>query len=311
MLSLFTGASSISLSDVFAQATSGDTTGTAYRIFFYSRLPRTLAAVAAGAALAVSGALIQAVLNNALASPNLIGVNAGAGFFALLVASAVPTLPTLVPLAAFLGAFATTLLIYAVAAKAGRSRITLILAGVAISGILSAGMDVLTLLFPDDVIGATGFMIGSFSGVTMKSLFPAVFFILFGLLCAFLLSYDLNVLSLGETIAQSLGMRVGLLRFCFLALASLLAGSAVSFAGLLGFIGLIVPHLCRHFFGSDHRALLPACAMAGATLALLCDALGKLIFAPFELPVGILLSFLGGPFFLFLLLRKGRGRLHD
>lgn len=309
--SLFTGATTLSWQELLNDLASANQNGTAYRIFCYSRFPRTLAAIFAGSALAVSGALIQAVLNNALASPNLIGVNAGAGFFALLTASLFPALPLLVPLAAFLGAFATTLVIYGVASKAGRSRITLILAGVAISGILSAGMDALTLLFPDDVIGATGFLIGSFSGVTMGGLFPAASLILVGLLCACLMGYDLNVLALGETIAQSLGMRVLPLRFCFLALASLLAGSAVSFAGLLGFVGLLVPHICRRFFGNDHRLLLPACALAGATLALLCDAFGKWLFAPFELPVGILLSFLGGPFFLFLLLQRGRGRLHE
>lgn len=310
-LSLFTGSSKFTLSELWAQWINGETNKTAYRIFLYVRLPRTAAAIAAGAALAVSGALIQAVLNNALASPNIIGVNSGAGFFALLAASLFPSAVSLVPVAAFLGALGASMLVYTVAVKTGASRITLVLAGVAISGILSAGIDTLTILFPDDVIGATGFMVGSFSGVTMSVLKPALILIIIGILFAMVFSYDLNVLALGEEIAQGLGMRVPLLRFVFITIASLLAGAAVSFAGLLGFIGLMVPHICRRLCGGDNRKLIPCAAMMGAILALICDALGKFLFAPFEVPVGIILSFLGGPFFLFLLLKKGRGRIYE
>ena len=128
---------------------------------------------------------------------------------------------------------------------------------------------------------------------------------------ALVFSYDLNVLSLGEEIAASLGMRVVVVRFLFIVIASLLAGSAVSFAGLLGFIGLIVPHICRRFAGGDNRLVIPCAALLGAVFALVCDALGKWVFAPFELPVGIILALLGGPFFLFLLLKGGRGKIYD
>ena len=310
-LSLFTGSSSLSLGELYHALQAGDKTDTTYRIFLYVRLPRTLAAIFAGAALAVSGAIIQAVLNNSLASPNIIGVNSGAGFCALLAASLAPTAWAAVPLAAFVGALATSLFIYALAAKTGASRITLVLAGVAVSSILSAGIDVLTILFPDDVVGATGFMVGSFAGVTMTALKPAAVLIVIGLVLALVFSYDLNVLSLGEEIAASLGMRVAVVRFLFIVIASLLAGSAVSFAGLLGFIGLIVPHICRRFAGGDNRLVIPCAALLGAVFALVCDALGKWVFAPFELPVGIILALLGGPFFLFLLLKGGRGKIYD
>lgn len=310
-LSLFTGSSSLSLGELYHALQAGDKTDTTYRIFLYVRLPRTLAAIFAGAALAVSGAIIQAVLNNSLASPNIIGVNSGAGFCALLAASLAPTAWAAVPLAAFVGALATSLFIYALAAKTGASRMTLVLAGVAVSSILSAGIDVLTILFPDDVVGATGFMVGSFAGVTMTALKPAAVLIVIGLVLALVFSYDLNVLSLGEEIAASLGMRVAVVRFLFIVIASLLAGSAVSFAGLLGFIGLIVPHICRRFAGGDNRLVIPCAALLGAVFALVCDALGKWVFAPFELPVGIILALLGGPFFLFLLLKGGRGKIYD
>lgn len=311
LFSLFTGSHSISMNTFFKELCSGNQTGVAYRIFIHVRFPRTLAAALAGAALATSGVLIQAVLNNALAGPNIIGVNSGAGFFALLCASLFPTALFLIPIAAFAGALCTSMLIYALASKTGASRITIVLAGVAMSGILSAGIDTLTILFPDDVIGATGFMVGSFSGVTLSALHPAGWMIMIGILSAVLLSYDLNVLSLGEETAAGLGMNVKMIRFIAIVIASLLAGAAVSFAGLLGFVGLITPHISRKFVGNNNRLLIPCSAILGAIFTLVCDTLGRVLFAPFEFPVGILLSFLGGPFFLFLLLQRGKGRIYD
>lgn len=310
LLSLFIGSSSISAKTILQELQSDALSGAAYRIFMYVRLPRTLAAVCAGSALSVSGVLIQAVLNNALASPNTIGINAGAGFFAMLFTTLFPTAALFLPIASFTGAFFTSMFIYALASKTGASRMTLILSGIAISGILSAGIDALTLLFPDDIIGAAGFMIGSFSGITFSTLFPAGCLILIGLFSSLFIGYDLNVLSLGEEIASGLGMHVKRIRFIAIILASLLAGAAVSFCGLLGFVGLIVPHISRKFVGNDHRLLLPCSAIIGAIFTLFCDLLGRSLFAPFEFPAGILLSFLGGPFFLSLLLRHRR-RIHD
>ena len=311
VVSLASGARLLSPVQLWQDVMQGNLESATWRIFFYVRLPRTLAGILAGSALAAAGTLIQAVLNNSLASPNTIGVNSGAGFFTLLAASFFPGQAFLVPLAAFFGALATTLLIYLVAAKTGASRITLVLAGIAVSGILSAGIDAITLLFPDTAVGSAGFMVGGFSGVTVSALQPAAWYILAGLVAACLCGYDLNVLSLGEETARSLGMNVPLLRFVFIVLASLLAGAAVSFAGLLGFVGLMAPHAARRFVGPDHRLLLPAAALLGASFVLLCDSLGRVLFAPFELPVGIIMSFLGGPFFIFLLLRQKRSRLYD
>ena len=281
------------------------------RILIYVRLPRTVAGAAAGAALAVAGALIQAVLNNAMASPNVIGVNAGAGFFAMLVAGVFPAAAALVPAAAFFGALATTLFIYLLAVRAGLSRTTLILAGVAVSSMLSAGIDALTLLFPDDMVGATGFLLGGFSGVTLASVGAAGWYLAAGGILALFLAPDLNLLSLGEESAAALGLAVGRVRFFAILAAALLAGGAVSFAGLLGFVGLLVPHIARRLIGTDNRWLLPAAALAGAGFVLACDLAARLLFAPFELPVGIVMSLLGGPFFLGLLLRRGRGRVYD
>ena len=310
LASLRFGSQSLSLADLLS-ALGAPKQDTARRILLYVRLPRTVAAAAAGAALAVAGALIQAVLNNAMASPNVIGVNAGAGFFAMLVAAVFPAAAALVPAAAFLGALATTLFIYLLASRAGLSRTTLILAGLAISSMLSAGIDALTLLFPDDVVGATGFLMGGFSGVTLAAVSAAGWYLAAGALLALFLAPDLNLLGLGEESAAALGLSVGRVRFLAILASALLAGGAVSFAGLLGFAGLLVPHIARRLVGTDNRWLLPASALAGAGFVLACDLAARLLFAPFELPVGIVMSLLGGPFFLGLLLRRGRGRIYD
>lgn len=310
-VSLLSGSQAFTVGQLVSCIQTGDTTSPVWRILVHVRLPRTLACVLAGAALAVAGTLIQAVLNNAMASPNVIGVNAGAGFFAIAASVLLPFGAGVVPVAAFLGALLTTLLVYALASRAGLSRVSLVLAGIAVSGILSAGIDTLTLLYPDQIVGATGFMIGGFSGVTMASLLPASGYIGVGLLLAFLLAADLDVLQLGEETASSLGMHVGWVRFLSILAASLLAGAAVSFAGLLGFVGLLVPHAARRLVGTENKFLLPASAVLGIGFLLLCDSLGRGLFAPFELPVGIIMSFLGGPFFLFLLLRQKRSRVYD
>ena len=311
LLSLRFGSQNYSLAQLIAALRGGDTSDPVWRILVHVRLPRTLAGLAAGGALATAGALIQSVLNNAMASPNVIGVNAGAGFFAMLAVTLAPGAAGVLPAASFLGAMCTALFIYALAARAGLSRTTLILAGIAVSSILTAGVNAITLLYPDDVIGATGFMLGGFSGVTIASVGNAAWYMAAGLLLALFLAADLNVLQLGEESALSLGLHLGRTRFLAILAAALLAGAAVSFAGLLGFVGLLVPHMVRRLVGNDNRWLLPACVLLGGAFVLLCDVLARVLFAPFELPVGIVMSLLGGPFFLILLLRHKRSRVYD
>ena len=290
---------------------AADAADPVWRILCFVRLPRTAAAVLAGAALGVAGALIQSVLNNAMASPNVIGVNAGAGLGALLAASLVPGAAALLPGAAFAGELAAALVIWILAAVAGLSRTTLILAGVTVSSILTACMNTLKLLFPDAAVGSTAFLLGTLSGVTTAQVQRALPWLAAGFVLAALLAADLNVLQLGEDMAAGLGLPVARVRFAALLTAALLAGAAVSFAGLLGFVGLLAPHIARRLVGGDNRRLLPVTALASADLMLLCDVAARVLFAPFELPVGVLLSLVGGPFFLFLLLRRKRSRLYD
>ncbi len=311
VLSICFGAAPVCLSDLWRVLTgAADSQSAVYRIIMYVRLPRTAAAMLAGSALAVSGAIIQAVLNNVLASPNIIGVNAGAGFFTLLCMVLWTDAPYLLPVAAFSGALATALFVWTVAMKTGASRITIILTGIAVSSILSAGINAITILHPDAVIGAVSFMMGGLSTVTISGIRFASGYIGVGLMLALSLSYEMNVLNLGEDTALSLGMHVKLYRFVLIAAAAVLAGAAVSFAGLLGFVGLIVPHGVRMLTGNDNRYVVPGCALSGAAFVTACDLLARRLFAPYELPVGIIMSVLGGPFFIYLLLRERR-RIHD
>ena len=310
-VSLLLGSTRASALEAFRAAAAGDVGNPAYRILAHVRLPRCFAAVLAGSALAASGVIIQAVLNNAMAAPNIIGVNAGAGLGVTLLVALAPGAAASLPFAAFFGALAACLCIYAIARRTGASRMTITLVGITISSILTAGINLIKTIFPDSIYNTHGFLVGGISGVSMTKLSPACWLIGLGLLAALLLARDIDVLNLGEDTAASLGMNVRLSRFLLLMLASLLAGSAVSFAGLLGFVGLLGPHIARRFVGSHHRLLLPFSAMGGAVLVLSCDLLGRVLFAPYEIPVGIILSFVGGPFFLTLILLQRKSRVYD
>lgn len=309
VLSLCLGAVHVSVSDI-VRVIQGDADSSAARIIRLVRFPRLVAAVASGAALACSGALIQSVLHNPLGSPNIIGVNAGAGLAVILCAAFLPHVPQILPLASFFGAFVTLLLVYALGRKAGDSRATILLAGVALSTFFAAVTDAITVIVPDTIYGRTSFRIGSLSGVQMNVLIPASIVIFAAILAACFLRNELDVLALGDETSAGLGLPVSTIRFIALLLAALLAGAGVSFAGLLGFVGLIVPHCARAFVGNEMRHLLPVSALMGAVLVTLCDLLSRLVFAPYELPVGVLLSLIGGPFFIWLLV-GGRRRRAD
>ena len=310
-MSISIGSSKISLSDIISEILQGDTTSKTYRIVNFVRIPRTLAAVLAGCALSVSGVILQCVLNNSLASPNIIGVNSGAGLFTVFIAAFFPAGLYLTTIAAFVGAILAVLFVYFIAKKTGASRMAIVLSGVATSSFIGAITDTVLTLKPDTMIARTVFLIGGFSGITMDKLSFAGLFIVVASLIAFILSYDMNILALGDETAKSLGLSVARLRFTFLILAAVLAGSAISFAGLIGFIGLIIPHVSRFFVGYDNRILLPVSALLGSIFTLLCDLLARVLFAPYEIPVGIILSFLGGPFFVYLLIKGKRGQVYD
>lgn len=279
-------------------------------IFRFVRLPRTLACLLSGAALAVSGGVIQGVLGNKLASPSIIGVNAGAGLAVTVCCAAGQLSGWAIAGSAFLGALISVLLIVFAAEKAGASRTTVILGGIAVNALLNALSEAVVTLVPEAGMMAGDFRVGGFGAVSHVRLIPAGILICVALVGVYSLRHELDVLTLGEETAQSLGLPVRTVRTLLLLLAAMLAGAAVSFAGLLGFIGLIIPHAMRRVVGSENRVLLPMCALGGGAFVTLCDTVARVAFAPFELPVGILLSAIGGPFFLVLLMKRKGGRGH-
>ena len=273
-------------------------------IIRHIRLPRMLAAFLAGIGLSVSGVLLQAVTDNGLASPNIIGVNSGAGFLTILTLFCFPHAFYALPFAAFFGAFAATLLIVWTANRIGSSKMTIILAGMALTAILNAGISFISLLDTDVVAVYNYFSVGGLFGVTAKSLIIPAALIFLSLGAALLLSPKISLLCLGDSLASSLGVRVRLLRMVCLICASASAAAVVSFAGLLGFVGLIVPHIARKLSGGGMTKTLVLASMVGATVVMLADTLGRTLFAPTEIPVGIVMALIGAPFFLVLLLRR-------
>ena len=250
------------------------------------------------------------MLANQLASPSIIGVNAGAGL-GVTVACALGALSGFaVSAAAFLGSLITVLLIALFARSTAVSKTTVILSGVALNSMLNAASESIAVLDPDVAMLTTEFRVGGFSSVSYPRLIPAGIMILLALAVLFTLCNELDVVSLGDETAQSVGLRVGKYRILFLTLSALLAGAAVSFAGLLGFIGLIVPHFVRRLIGNESRRLLPLCAVFGGVFVCLCDLISRLAFAPYELPVGILMAVMGCPVFVLLLLRLKGGHRH-
>lgn len=305
LLSLALGAASLPLPALW-QAILAGPQDTAGAIFWYARLPRTCGCILAGAALACGGWILQSVLGNQLASPSTIGVNAGAGLGVTVCCALGLLSGWSLSLAAFGGALLAALAVLLLAQKTGASRATVILSGVALNSILNALRDGLTTLVPEAGTLGSDFRVGGFSAVSAQRLFPAALLILAALAISVLLYNELDLLALGDETAQSLGLPVKKIRWLFLLLAAVLAGAAVSFAGLLSFVGLMVPHIVRRCSGGGSKLGLPLCALLGGGLVTTCDLLSRLVFAPFELPVGILISLVGGPFFLGLLL-KGKG----
>jgi len=282
-----------------------------YRIINAVRVPRVIASVLAGSALAVSGVIIQAVLENPLAAPSIIGVNSGAGFFAVLAMALFPYNSAIVPAAAFFGAMISVAVVYVIARKNGASKITLVLAGVAVGNLLSAGINTITTFFPDVLTGANAFRIGGVAGITIEKLTPAWIYIVIGIFISVLLSHELDILSLGDKTAKSLGMNVKFIRFAVLMTAAMLAGVAVSFSGLISFVGLIVPHITRYFVKSGNFRLILGASMLGATFVTFCDLLSRVLFSPYEIQLGIVISYIGVPFFIYLIMKKRGGRHGD
>lgn len=277
--------------------------GVNYQILFNIRLPRILLGALVGGCFAVSGTILQGVMRNPLASPGIIGVSAGGGLAGVLVMLALPQFGFLLVPAAFCGSLTTAFLVYLLAWKRGVSPVRLILAGVAVSAMLGACSSTILLFNAERAGGILDFTIGSLSARSWSQIGQVGGYMAFAFLLAFFLGGKLNILALGDEVATGLGLRVERVRFLLIGTAALLAAAAVSVAGLLGFVGLIAPHIVRMLIGSDNRFLLPASALFGALMVVSCDTVGRIVMEPSELPVGIIMALMGPPFFLWLLRR--------
>ena len=304
-LSLIQGSVEISSAQIFNELLgASELDDTKRQILENIRLPRTIVAMLVGVNLSLSGAILQAVMKNPLADPHIIGISSGAGLFGIFVMMIFSDAGALVTPAAFIGAMLAASLIYILAWKDGIRPIRVILAGVAVSAFLGAGISALLIFYSDKVHGALLWMVGGLSARSWQHVEILLPYSIAGTFLAFLAARHLNILQLGDEVAKGLGLRVNLVRTILTAIAALLAASAVCVVGLLGFVGLIVPHTARLILGSDYRMLLPGAALLGAAVVMISDTFARTIFAPTELPVGILMAMLGAPFFLYLLRRE-------
>lgn len=277
--------------------------GPAATIVWNLRLPRAFASLLVGMNLALAGALLQTGLENPLASPEIVGVTSGAGLAAAIVLLVIGGLPVYLPLAAFLGGLAAALLVLTLSWQpgSGTAPLRVILSGVAVATMLGAFTSFLMVYYSDRVQAVVQWMAGSLSGASWNQVRMVLPYSAIGLVGALFLAPALNVMRLGDEAARSLGVRTGRVRMATLACGALLAGAAVSAAGLVGFVGLMVPHMVRMLGGHNLRVLLPASALGGALLLVWADFGARCLS---ELPVGILTAVLGGPYFVYLLHRR-------
>lgn len=285
-----------------------------WQIWLTIRLPRVLLAVVVGCALACSGAVMQGLFRNPLADPGLLGISSGAALFVALMIVMPLSLPPVIALyghmlAAFAGSLAISLIVFTLSRFGHGNLSRLLLAGIAINALCGAAVGVLTYVSDDQQLRQFSlWSMGSLGQAQWPTLIVATSLILPACLMTFFLSHRLNLLQLGDEDAHYLGVNVRRTQLQLLLLSALLVGVAVAVTGVIGFIGLVIPHLLRLRVGADHRWLLPGSALGGACLLLLADTLARTLVAPAEMPVGLLTSLQGGPYFLWLILRPGTRR---
>ena len=302
---------SIALKHAFGISTGVRWSDTQEVIVWQLRLPRVLGAALVGAALATAGVLFQGLLRNPIADPYLLGTSGGAALaatIALLLPVSVGVLGfTLVPVAAFVGALAAVMIVYQIARVGARTPITtLLLAGFAISSMMASVMSFLMLMNQNTLQRVVLWTMGGISASGWDAVRVVTPLILVGFVAAFAATNDLNAFLLGEEQAAALGVAVERQKFVVMTIGALLTGAAVAISGLVGFVGLIVPHIVRLVLGPDHRLLLPASFLSGAIFLVMADLLARMVLAPSEIPLGVVTAIIGAPFFIYLLRQAKR-----
>lgn len=274
------------------------------------RMMRVILGLAAGAGLAVAGVIFQGILRNPLAEPYVLGVSSGAGLGAVLALFFELSVKSL-PIAAFAGAILTMIIVYQLAKINGQiSTQGLLLSGVIVGAVFSSLLLFFVSISPNEAMhGITWWLLGSLEAWDIKLLTAVIILVTIGIGIAFYFGRDLNAISLGEEEAGHLGINVPLVKKVLFVVASLITGSIVCACGIIGFVGLIIPHAMRSVCGSDHRLVLPASALCAGAFLIFADTIGRTLMPPVEVPIGVITAFIGGPIFIILLRRKQKSPL--
>lgn len=304
-LSIRVGSVSVSYSDIFDAFTS-DAGGTA-GIIRDIRIPRVLMAVIVGANLAISGVLLQGVMRNPMADPGITGISSGASVVVMIVMLYFPGATASVPVFGFIGGILACVLIYSLAWKQGLSAVRIVLAGVAVNSILGGVSSLISILNSESLSSVLTWLNGELGKKGWDKVSTIAIYSAVGLVLAMLSYRCCDLLALGDKNTKSLGYNPNLLRIIISAIAVFLAGISTAYVGVIGFIGLVVPHMSRMLMGSEHKYLIPFSGLLGSIVLLLADTVGRIVIAPYEIPVGVIMTVCGGPFFLYLLRKDSKG----
>lgn len=273
---------------------------------FDLRFPRIIIAMLAGAALSVSGVLLQAVMKNPLADPGILGISSGASFAAVIITAALPSLYFFTPLFALIGGMAAFFIVYSLSWNHGLSPLRIVLVGVAVNAVFTGLSGAFNSFSGGNLSGVSAIVNGNIAMKTWSDVNTLFWYVLFGLVCALLCAGKCNILMLEDKTVRGLGINVDRVRLLISFVAVLLASISTAIVGSIAFMGLIVPHIARLIIGSQHKSLVPFSMILGAFLLLLTDTLGRTIAAPYEISASILMSVFGGPFFILLLRKSGK-----
>lgn len=304
-LSLISGGSTVNSNDLFTLLFNSSEVNEIARIIILEiRVPRLIAAICVGATLAASGTMIKAVMRNPLADPGLLGIQTGASLFAMLILLVYPIMIPYLPIAAFLGGLLAYIALTFLAYKDGIQPLRLILAGVAVNSLFGSAIGIITIYNSDRIQTALTWLNGSLVSISMSDARILVFYSILALFLAFLAIPKCNLLALDDMTITNLGENLGLIRLVIASIAVLLCSISVSLVGIIGFVGLVIPHIATLLVGTNHKIMLPFSIIIGSLFVLSADTLQMMIFAPTEMPVGIIISMIGAPFFLFLLRKQ-------
>jgi iron complex transport system permease protein len=295
----------IPISDILSTIFSSSSKAVNATIIWDIRLPRVLLAMVIGANIAISGALLQAVMGNPLADPGLTGVTSGAAACVLVIMLAAPQYTEFIPIAAFVGGLIAAGIVYALAwRRTGISPVTIILSGVAVNALCGGVIGLLTIMYSDRLPAAVQWLNGSLAAKGNNALMMVLPYAIVGWVLSFFAIRKANIIRLGDQVASNLGENVNQIRILLSLLAVFLAAISVAAIGMIGFVGLVVPHMARMLVGSDYKYLLPMSMALGALVLLIADTGGRTLFAPLDIPSGILMAVIGGPYFLYLMRKK-------